>query len=63
MKLNKKVYKMVLVVALIAVMLFWLSQLNWSNVLSKENSGAILGVLAPLMILISFQLQNKKSKK
>ena len=63
MKLSKKTFKVILIIALVAIILFWLTQLNWNNLLSKENSGALFGILAPLLIIISFQLQNKDSKK
>ena len=63
MKLSKKTFKVVLIIALVAIILFWLTQLNWNNLLSRENSGALFGILAPLLIIISFQIKNKESKK
>lgn len=63
MKLSKKTFKVILIIALVAIILFWLTQLNWNNLLSRENSGALFGILAPLLIIISFQFQNKESKK
>ncbi len=63
MKPKKKTFRIVLMIVLIIIMLFWLVQMNWNNVFSKENSGAILGILAPLLILISLQMQHKESEK
>jgi len=37
--------------------------LDWSDVFSKENSGALFGILASILFIISMQLKNKESKK
>lgn len=61
--MKKRIFKIVVIILLVAIMLFWFTKIDWSNLLSRENSGALLGVLAPLLILIALQLNNKESKK
>ena len=47
----------------LAFSLFWLFQIDWSDLSSKKNSGAFFGVLAGIMIIISLQIKNKDKKE
>lgn len=60
--MSKKSFRKILTVVLIGIIIFWLIYLDWNSVFSKNNSGALLGILAPILILISMYLPNKQEK-
>lgn len=62
-KYNTKNIKNIITVILVIGLLFWLLQIDWSNIFNKNNSGAFLGVLTAVMIIFSLQIRNKESKK
>ncbi|MCL7754162.1 hypothetical protein [Polaribacter sp. Z022] len=61
-KYNTKLIKNIFSVLFLAFSLFWLFQIDWSDLSSKKNSGAFFGVLAGIMIIISLQIKNKDKK-
>ncbi len=62
-KYNKKKIKNIITVLFVAILFFWLYQIDWNNVFSETNSGAFFGVLVALMIIVSLQIRNKEYKK
>ncbi len=62
-KFNKKLFKNIFTGILVVFILFWLLHIDWNNFLDKKNSGALFGVLAGLMIIISMNIKNKEEKE
>jgi len=62
MKFNTKLVKNVFSGVFVFVLIFWLFQIDWNNLVNKNNSGAIFGVLASVMIIVSLQLKEKVEK-
>ncbi|WP_405606197.1 hypothetical protein [Polaribacter sp. Asnod1-A03] len=62
-KRNTKLIKSIISGILALFIMFWLLQIDWEHLSSKENSGAIFGVLAGLLIIIALQIKTKESKK
>ncbi|MCI2228070.1 hypothetical protein MC378_02740 [Polaribacter sp. MSW13] len=62
-KYNTKLIKNIISGLFALFLLFWLFQIDWNHISNKENSGAIFGVLAGLLIIISLQIKTKESKK
>ncbi|KGL63564.1 hypothetical protein PHEL85_0601 [Polaribacter sp. Hel1_85] len=63
MKFNAKLVKNIFTVLFAMLLLFWLFQIDWSNLSSKKNSGAFFGVLAGALFIISLQIKNKEPKE
>ncbi|QXP70099.1 hypothetical protein H0I29_16010 [Polaribacter sp. R2A056_3_33] len=63
MKYNKKLIKNILTGIFALLLLFWLFQIDWNNMSSKSNSGALFGVLSGALFIISMQIKNKEPKK
>jgi len=62
-KRNIKAIKSIISGVFAIFITFWMLQIDWEHLSSKENSGAIFGVLAGLLIIISLQIKTKESKK
>ncbi|MCG1036484.1 hypothetical protein [Polaribacter sargassicola] len=62
-KRNTKAIKSIISGVLALFIMFWVLQIDWHNLSNKENSGAIFGVLAGVLIIIALQIKPKESKK
>ncbi|WP_299158646.1 hypothetical protein [uncultured Tenacibaculum sp.] len=60
-KYNIKKIKNIITALFVLFLFFWLFQIDWNNLLSKDNSGAIFGVLAAILIIVSLQIKNKSN--
>ena len=57
--MSKAHFKTIVTIVLVLIIIFWLTLIDYSNFFSKNNSGAFLGILAPLLIILSIQMQKK----
>ena len=62
-KYNTKLIKNIFTALFALLLLFWLFQIDWNNLSSKNNSGAFFGVLAGTLFIISLQIKNKEPKE
>ncbi len=62
-KYNTKLIKNIFTAVFALVLIFWLFQIDWNNLSSKDNSGAFFGVLAGMLFIISLQMKNKEPKE
>ena len=60
-KYNTKKIKNIITALFVLFLFFWLFQIDWNNLSSKDNSGAIFGVLAAILIIVSLQIKNKRN--
>ncbi len=58
--MNKLKVKYIVTVILVLIIIFWLTLLDWNNLLIKSNSGAFLGILVSILIIIAMNVKNKK---
>lgn len=62
-KYNTKLIKNIFTLVFAMLLLFWLFQIDWSNLSSKNNSGAFFGVLAGTLFIVALQVKNKEPKE
>jgi hypothetical protein len=62
-KYNTKKIKNIITALFVFILFFWLFQIDWNAITSKDNSGAFFGVLAAVLIIVSLQMKNKSNNE